>query len=184
MSLQESYGFDAFFQELVQQWPEVQLSFRRAGNRLFVTAGALNALAPAISREGELAGSTVRRAVADLHARLVVRGNTPGLQLRPTAQLNTHHARVLELVTALRDAQNELDELEARADELASVFEQYLTGADPNLLNEAIEAGKELPLIPEKMSDLEDRIEGLSDELNELDPNGEVEADLVVSGRL
>lgn len=72
MNLNEEYGFDAFCQGLIAQWPEVSLTLKRSEDKVFATAAALGTLAVAVSRPEELVGSCVRRAVVDLHTKLVV----------------------------------------------------------------------------------------------------------------
>lgn len=185
MSLQESYGFDAFCQELIQQWPAVSLSFRRTDNRLFVTAASLGVLATAVSHDAELAGSTVRRAVADLHARLVVRAPTGGVTLKPIVPaVNAAEARVLALAKELVELNEQIETLNDRGEALGDALNAYLEEGEPDLLEGAIEAGKELPLIPGKLNALQARADEVEKLLNELDPDGEIESVLADSGRL
>lgn len=186
MSLQESYGFDAFCQELIQQWPAVSLSFRRTENRLFVTAASLGVVATAVSHDAELAGSTVRRAVADLHARLVVRGPTPTtIELKPFGRtLSGEATKVLALAQELRALNEEIDELEEHGEELSNLLSSFLCGDEPELLDEAVEAGKELPLLPGRLKGMRERAEALEEELNGLDPDGDIEFELAEAGCL
>jgi hypothetical protein len=184
MSLQESYGFDAFCQELIQTWPTISLSFRRVGNRLFVTASSLDVLATAVSHNDELAGSTVRRAVADLHTRLVVRGPLAALKPVEARVGNAVEEAVLALVQEMQRLNGEIEILEDHAEGLAEALSDYLESGDPELLDNAVKAGKELPEIPAKLNALRVALEEAEAKLIELDPDNEIESALADSGRL
>lgn len=182
MSLQESYGFDSFCQELVQTWPTISLTFRRVENRLFVTASAMDVLAVAISEDNELAGSTVRRAAADLHARLVVRG--PLATLRPTqgSALNADEEAVFSIIKKMLSLEAELADLQDRGEELQENLVDFMnSGGD---FEAAIKAGQELPPLRVQMEELQKELGALEDKLYELDPDREIESALTDSGRL
>lgn len=182
MSLQESYGFDSFCQELVQTWPTISLTFRRVQNRLFVTASAMDVLAVAIGENDELAGSTVRRAAADLHARLVVRG--PLATLRPTEgpALNTNEEAVFSIIKKMQSLEEELANLEDLGDELHDDLAEFMNGGGN--LEDATRAGQQLPLLRVEMDKLQEELGALEDKLDELDPEREIESALADSGRL
>lgn len=180
-NVNDVYGFDAFCQELIQNWPTVSLSFRRKDNDLFVTASSFGVLATAIGRNGELAGTTVRRAVTDLHARLVVAG--PRAELREIASeaageelLTLDEQAVLEIVFELRSLR---DDLSAAMDEYQSENDALLGCRDTALMD--LRAGT----TEVALSHLREVLMNISDlekTLDDLDPDGEIEADLESRG--
>lgn len=184
MSLQETYGFDAFCQEFVSQWPQVSLTFRRRDNRLFVATSALGETSVAVSHSDELAGSTVRRAIADLHARLVVRGPLAGaITLQPTRG-NEREEEVLTLVKALNEKREELENLECEMEESASRFSDFLNNCGDLTEEGATELALGLVQSRKRFEALENECDRLEARLIELDPDNEIEEELVNSGRL
>jgi hypothetical protein len=180
-NVNDIYGFDAFCQELIQNWPTISLSFRRKDNDLFVTASSLGILSTAIGRDGELAGTTVRRAVTDLHARLVVAG--PRAQLREVARedeedqsLTIEESAVLETVLELRSLRKDLL---AAMEEYQDASDSALNCGDTGLMDLRLESVESaLSHIRETLADISD----LEKTLDDLDPDGEIEADLESRG--
>jgi len=184
MSLQESYGFDAFCQELVQTWPTISLSFRRAKNRLFVTASSLGTLATAIGHNDELAGSTVRRAVADLHARLVVRGPLANLQEVGRHPIAGEDQEVFTLVKRVQNLNEQIEAVEEEIETFNDALNRYVEDRLPTDFEAAVAAGAALPELHRKSADLSNELEEVEEKLNELDPDRIVESRLIESGCL
>lgn len=112
MNLNEEYGLDAFCQGLITNWPEVSLTLRRAEDKVFVTAGALGQLAIAVSRPEELVGSCVRRAVVELHAKLVVADQAVAA-VAAGSQRADLKAAMLRLIAASEVVDGSQDKLDA-----------------------------------------------------------------------
>lgn len=163
MNLNEEYGFDAFCAQLVAQWPEVGLTLRRKENRVFATASALGQTAIALSRDNELAGSTVRRAVVELHARLVAAAGTPAA---PVAGEDARVARLNAINTRL----DEIDVLvESITDSLAEVAETIADFARGDIGLDA----EDMQALTEKLNELHTQASALTVERETLEDEAE-----------
>lgn len=170
MNLNEEYGLDAFFQNLVNSFPEVSLSLRRANNRVFASVSALDTLTVAISNEGELAGSTVRRAVTELHAKLVAADATPRISLvpvQPTNPAEVKYRRICAIEVNLEELNDELVGLSDRVTELFCSRE----ASDKAALDAALARGVEIRTV---IASLEAEQNHLIGEVEDLDPDREL----------
>lgn len=170
MNLNEEYGLDAFFQNLVNSFPEVSLSLRRANNQVFASAAALNTVAIAISTEGELAGSTIRRAVTELHAKLVATDATPRITLVPAVPANpvvAKYRRICAIEVSLDDLNNELANLSNRVTELFC----STRASDKAELDVALARGVEIRAV---VASLDAEQTALIGEVGDLDPDRDV----------
>ena len=175
MNLQEEYGFDAFCSSLVDQWPEVGVAFRRSGNRLFVGVTVLGTTSVVPSRDNELPGSTVRRAVADLHARLVVRSNRAD-----TEALSADERVVLNTVKELAEVRLELNNVRESIQEVVDGLQNLVDGVedDDGVANRILG----LPALRERLLSLESSERTLEAALDDLDPEQQIEESLVDRG--
>lgn len=174
MNLNEEYGLDAFFQNLVNSFPEVSLSLRRANNRVFASVSALDTLTVAISTEGELAGSTVRRAVTELHAKLVAADATPRLPLVPAVTTTPAEAKYRRICAIEENLAALTEELGSLSDTVAELF-CSTSSEDKVQLEAGLARGVEIRAV---ISALEAEQAVLFDEVKELDPDQEVMDDL------
>lgn len=175
MVINDVYGFDQFCASLVDQWPEVSLSFRRTDSRLFVGASSLGLTSAVVSKDEELPGTTVRRALTDLHARLVVRGNGVGAAVQGLRGGGTRE-RVLALATRLADICRMSTELEEAEMELSD----FLAGEE--IERGVGEVGEDIKRLRKALEESDE--DSLRKELEDLDPDGDIEQGLLDEGLL
>lgn len=162
MNLNEEYGLDAFCQGLIANWPEVSLTLKRAEDKVFVTAGALGHLAIAVSRTDELAGSCVRRAVTELHAKLVVAD-----QAVAAVRVTTNRAAIKEAMLNLVRAAEQQDSHAEIVEDLEVVLEK-LRSNPAELTTEEFELLGRARHIAEVSKDLGESVQRLADALSDL----------------
>lgn len=161
MSLNDIHGFDQMFDRLLDQFPEFKLHVREANGKVFVSAAAGDANAPAICTGpvNDQLGALVRQAVCGLFARQVA------AQATNVAQ-NANRVAVIALLSErnslsdrLADLEDEICDLEDFTGLTASEVVAQASALQGRLISRTV---------------VNRRLTAISDELAQLDPEYDI----------
>lgn len=174
MNLNDIHGFDAMLAQISTEFPSLKLHVRRTESGTLVTAASGNVMTVASATEVARVGAAARKAVVDLHARLVVND-------RRLTGLAQEAERIKQQVASLPEKRLELTAARERAVALENTI--AVLGEDLHSLDAAAFAAR-IALIKTKrteLTELQARISQLVAEVQNLEglnnPQAQVDCD-------